>query len=80
MAAPDRARDERRKPYLVNGMLPFPSGSTGMASHSSRGDLHAARMRDVHRAAEIEIFDNAPSTEEGNKRTRAYREKHGLDD
>lgn len=76
----DRSRDERRKPYLVNGMVPWPSGSAGMSGHSSPGDFHAARMRDVHRAAEIEIFDSSPNTAEGNKRTQAYRKKHGLDD
>lgn len=78
MGAPRRENDDSRK-FRVNGMTPWPSGSAGMSAHSSRGDLQAARMRDVHREGEIAAFDSAPNTEEGNKRARAYREKHGLD-
>lgn len=78
MGAPRRENDDSRK-FRVNGMTPWPSGSAGMSGHSSRGDLQAARMADVHRAGEMAAFDSADNTEEGNKRARAYRKQQGID-
>lgn len=79
MGKPRRENDASRKPYLVEGMLPWPSGSAGMAGHSSREDLKSARMSDVHRREEMAAFDSADTTEEGNKRAREYRKQQGLD-
>jgi hypothetical protein len=78
MGKPRRENDDSRK-FRVNGMTPWPSGSAGMAAHSSREDLHNARMRDVHREGEMAAFDSADTTEEGNKRAQAYRKTHGID-
>lgn len=79
MSTPDRAREERRKPYLVDGMVPWPSGSTGMAAHSSPSDFTAARVRDAHRKAETEAFESGKDTQEGNRLAKEYRKKHNLD-